>query len=232
MIPGSLPSLFFASGTGEWEIIDTWSVQDNGTGNTTMTFPNSLVGDMYICVAQSDNGNPNRNGSAFSVVGNGRTNSTGYGIFARVVGGNASSFTANTVIQDYNAAIFFTVRGRTSFTSTSSVVWASNNARRNTGTSDTPSHGNIATSYFARSLALLAVFMDDEAVPSSSWSPPSGATLIASDKDSSFTDDRGSVVCAYQKLSAAGNYSWGDWGQLSASNSNDWVTGIIEVKEP
>lgn len=224
MIPGSISPLFLATETGEWQIIDTWSVQDDGTGNTTMNFPNSLPGDMYVCLAQAGTATPSRSSSTFNEIENGQTNNTGYGIFARVATGTASSFTANSIISNYNSAIFFTVRGRASFTSTSSVSWKGN-ARRNTGNSNTPSHGNLVTSYSARSLALLAVFFDDDTVPSNFWSPPLGATLIGSD-----SSGNGSVAGAYQKLGSAGNYSWGDWG--SVVFVDDWVTGIVEITEP
>jgi len=229
MIPGGISPLFLAPGTGEWQIIDTWSVENAGTGGSTMNFPNSLPGDMYVCLAQADTSTPSRSSSAFNEIENGFTNNTGYGIFARVATGAASSFTANGIISNYDSAIFFTVRGRTSFTSTSSVSWKGD-ARRNTGNSNTPSHGNLVTSYSAKSLALLAVFFDDDVIPSSSWSPPLGATLIAS--DSSFNN--GSVAGAYQKLGAAGNYSWGDWGPLGTTSAtdDDWVTGIVEITEP
>jgi len=224
MIPGGISPLFLAPVTGEWQIIDTWSVQNAGSGNTTMNFPNSLPGDMYVCLAQSDSYTPSRSSSYFDTIAGGRNNYIGYGIYARVATGIASSFTANSIIQNYDSAIFCTVRGRTGFSSTNSVSWKNNTTK--TGWGNIPSHDNLVTSYSSRSLAVLGVLFDDDVIPSSSWSPPSGATLIASDSNPT----RGSVAAAYQRLSSAGDYSWGDWGALGSSDS--WLTGIVEITEP
>ena len=229
MIPGSISSLFITE--RDWQIVDTWSVRDQGNG---MTFSNSLSGDICICFAQSDDDTPDNINfpfvsNPFSEISRGRAGlyfgEVGYGIFARVVTSNGESFNASSVINNYDSAIFFTVRGRRSFTSTSNVNWKGN-SRRIEGRSDTPSHDNDSTDYSANSLALLGVFFDDDVVPASDWSPPSDATLIGSDSDTG----KGSVACAYQKLGAAGSYSWGAWGQLS--KTDDWVTGIVEITKP
>jgi len=229
MIPGSISTLFLAP--SDWKIVDTWSVSEQGNA---MRFNNSLSGDIYICFAQSDdstpdNINPAFTSTPFNEIEKGREGSTnhkvGYGIFARVVTSNGESFNADSVIYNYDSAIFFTVRAKRNFTSTRNVSWKGD-SRRNVGYSDTPSHDNDSTSYSARSLALLGVFFDDDVVPPGDWVPPSDATLIGSDSDLG----NGSVASAYQKLGAAGNYSWGDWGSLS--KTDDWVTGIVEITEP
>jgi len=231
MIPGSISTLFLAP--SDWKIVDTWSVSEQGNA---MRFNNSLSGDIYICFAQSDDSTPDNihpffTSTPFNEIKRGRYgpppfyNQVGYGIFARVVTTNDEIIYASSVIDNYDSAIFFTVRAKRNFTSTSSVSWK-DDARRNTGNSNTPSHDNDSTSYSARSLALLGVFFDDDVVPPGDWVPPSDATLIGSDSDFG----NGSVACAYQKLGAAGNYSWGDWGSLS--KTDDWVTGIVEITEP
>jgi len=223
MIPGSIFPLFLTA--GEWLIVDTWDVNTQGD---SMSFPNVQSGDMFFFVASSDVSTPDAQPeSGLSVIERNRISYVGYGIFAAPSDGLINSFSMTAVLQNFDQAIAFTVRADNSFTNTNGVTYKGDSLRV-TGSSDTPSHGNLSSNYSANSLALQLAFLDNDSVPKNLWVPPSGAALIESATSGS---NDGALAASFQRIGAAGSYSWGAWGSL-APNSDNWVTILVEITKP
>jgi hypothetical protein len=223
MIPGSIFPLFLTA--GEWLIVDTW---DANTQGVNMSFPNIQSGDMFFFVASSDVLTPDvETGSGLSVIERNRISNLGYGIFATPADGSINSFNITDLLKSFDQAIAFTVRADNSFTNTNGVTYKGDSLRV-TGSSDTPSHGNLSSNYSANSLALQLAFLDNDSIPKNLWVPPSGAALIESATSGS---NDGALAASFQRIGAAGSYSWGAWGSL-APNSDNWVTILVEITKP
>ena len=215
----SIQQALFAgsSGSAGWTLVDTWS---NYTQGRNVSMPDTQSGDMLLAFAGRRNqSDPPSNIGNFSTIirGDLGLKNLGYGVFARVCSG-ATSFSTTNMLSNTDYVFYCAFRASSALTNTSSVSWKDITSIND---NNAPTHANTIKSFGMNSLALPAVWFSRTVT--STWVPPANATLVGSHNEVALNAVL--VAVSSQEIGAAGNYSWGAWGQTDISN--DWLTGYV-----
>lgn len=219
----SIQQALFAgsSVSANWPLVDTWT---NAAQGDSVSMPNTQSGDILLAFLGWRSIFTPAAGSTFTTITrfNNGGNNIGCGVFAKVCSG-PTSFSTSLEFASYDYVFYCAFRASSALTNTSSVSWKDITSIND---NNAPTHANTIKSFGMNSLALPAVWFSRTVT--STWVPPANATLVGSDNEVAL--NTGSVAVSSQEIGAAGNYSWGAWGQTDISN--DWLTGYVEVQQP